>query len=469
MKSLKIVLFVSFSCIVLLLKAEGKRMMGAYFANWAQYHAAPYTYTPDKLQPIIGEIDQLMYAFLYFDEQYNIKLIESKDESFIQAITSYKTSNPNLKVIASVGGWNFPSALFSQMVSSSTSRTAFINSLKSTLQKYNFDGVDIDWEYPGSVPRDDYVKITCSEIKPSHDDGGKPADTDNLLSFVKELRNALGSSMVISMASPASQDKWERVHLREMSNYLDYWHVMTYDYTVSDITNSNLTSPNSPLYTPPQATGAVQWSLDYTVTGYLSQGVPPSKIMVGIPLYGHTWFVPGLSGDQWKTFGLNASIQGDCCGPFKSTYGAKYGKGSQLCGTYMYSEIIAAGPSYYFDDKTKTAIGYLEQDSADGWTKAGTWFTYNDKSSISAVTSYINEKNLGGAFVFDISEDSINFQSGEFTYELTKSVVDGLNENDSSGNLCAPSLGTCNVCHRCCKFYLTSQRDCDACVSISCK
>lgn len=83
---------------------------------------------------------------------------------------------------------------------------------------------------------------------------------------------------------------------------------------------------------------------------------------------------------------------GKCCGPFKSTYGALYGKGSQLCGTYMYSEIVAAGALYYFDTETNTAIAYMPEDSQDGWTKAGTWFTYIDKNSIDGITKYIRKQ-----------------------------------------------------------------------------
>lgn len=248
--------------------AENKTMMGAYFANWAQYHTTPYTYTPENLSPIIGKIDQLMYGFLYFDESFNMKLIEPKDPEFISTIVGYKSSNPNLKVIASVGGWNFPSALFSKMASSSSSRTAFINSLKATLDQHSFDGVDLDWEYPCSSPRTDYIKYTCTDVKPSQDGGGKcPDDTDNLLELVKELRQALGSDKLISFAGPGSQDKWKNLHLKEMSQYIDYWHVMTYDYTVSDITDSKITAPNSPLYAPPKDTGVIQWSIDYTSKG----------------------------------------------------------------------------------------------------------------------------------------------------------------------------------------------------------
>lgn len=42
-------------------------VVSAYFPNWAQYHTAPYTYTPDKLAGIVGKLDILNYAFAYFD------------------------------------------------------------------------------------------------------------------------------------------------------------------------------------------------------------------------------------------------------------------------------------------------------------------------------------------------------------------------------------------------------------------
>ena len=57
-----------------------------------------------------------------------------------------------------------------------------------------------------------------------------------------------------------------------------------------------------------------------------SSGVPKNKIMVGLPLYAHTWYVPGLQGDAWQQFGQPAKVQGECCETFKQTYGAKPGK-----------------------------------------------------------------------------------------------------------------------------------------------
>ena len=85
-------------------------------------------------------------------------------------------------------------------------------------------------------------------------------------------------------------------------------------------------------------------SSDYSVQNFLSAGVHPSKISVGIPLYAHTWHNPTLnaSGSAWRTWGGPTYVQGSCCGPFATTNGGKPGPGAQQCGTLMYSEVLAA-------------------------------------------------------------------------------------------------------------------------------
>merc|ERR1719420_981695 len=167
-------------------------------------------------------------------------------------------------------------------------------------------------------------------------------------------------------------------------------------------------SPNAPLYTP-SASGSIQMSIDYTIQGYLEAGVPASKIMVGIPFYGHTWYKPGMSSPA--TFGQSGEVQGQCCGPFKSTYGGKPGKGCSQCGVMMYSEILAAGCDSTFDDETQSDIAYCSSAGKDGgYTEAGTWITYNSKKSIEAITKYSMDKELAGVFVFDTSMDTAKFE-----------------------------------------------------------
>merc|ERR1719203_73484 len=101
-----------------------------------------------------------------------------------QSISTLKSLRSGLKVIASVGGWNFPSAYFSKMVSNSESRAKFISGAKSFLSQHGFAGIDIDWEFPCSPPRDDPVKITCQNFRHVSDAGGNcPDDTTNFVAF----------------------------------------------------------------------------------------------------------------------------------------------------------------------------------------------------------------------------------------------------------------------------------------------
>ena len=97
--------------------------------------------------------------------------------------------------------------------------------------------------------------------------------------------------------------------------------------------------------------------MNQTVHNYIAAGVPRSKITVGVPFYSHAWFAPSLlngsgRGGGWQQFGNSGAVQGKCCGPFASTYGAQPGKGCGMCGLYMYSEILAAGGQAFHDDGT---------------------------------------------------------------------------------------------------------------------
>ncbi len=141
---------------------------GTYFANWARYHGDGYSYDASDLQPIVGRLNEINYAFLYFcpppgtspmpywsqppygsctdATAYQLMSVEPKDAEFLATITGFKATQPDLKVLLSVGGWNFESAFFSQMAATPASRAIFVASVKSWIEQYNADGVDIDCE-----------------------------------------------------------------------------------------------------------------------------------------------------------------------------------------------------------------------------------------------------------------------------------------------------------------------------------
>jgi len=426
---------------------ESDQVFSAYVTDWAHYRAAPYTWSPSDYSGIASRTDVALYSFIYFCPpagtspmpywasypygqcgNYNEYELLSVDPIDATGIKTIGAMGP--KVVLSVGGWNFPSAYFSKMASSSESRAKFVKSVKSWMDKYGAAGIDLDWEYPCSAARTDPVKITCSKFQTVHDTGGScPEDSDNLLLLVQDLRAGLGENAIISIASQAGLEHAGQMNLKAVTEFIDMWHVMSYDYAVSDVTGQSSTSPNAPLYIP---TGGVKMSINQTVTYYVDQGVPKDKIMVGLPLYAHSWYVPGLKGDEWKKFGLAGAVQGECCGVFKSTYGAKPGKGCQLCGSMMWSEIKAAQPESFYDNQTQTVIGYWESMGADGYTEAGTWITYNDLQSVKAIAEWQVASGLAGTFIYSADMDTKE-------YEFMNTIADALGKG--SGPRPGPTPG----------------------------
>merc|ERR1719460_2110907 len=248
--------------------ATGK-LFKSYVAYWAHY---PY-----------GQCDS--------SSEYQLMSVDPSDKQAIPAIIAMGT-----KLVFSVGGWNFPSAYFSKMVATAESRGKFVKSVKSWMTKYNAVGVDLDWEFPCSPARQNTVKITCTKFQTVADAGGNcPDDTNNLLLLVQDLRTGLGPDAQITIASQANDKHADQMNLKAVSQYISHWHIMSYDYAVSDITGPSATSPNAPLFTPTSSAAAVQMSINDTVVHYLASGVPKEKIMVGVPLYAHTWYTPGLT------------------------------------------------------------------------------------------------------------------------------------------------------------------------------
>jgi chitinase len=68
-----------------------------------------------------------------------------------------KAQNSNLKVLIAIGGWGQGSLRFSNMAKDPTKRTNFVTSVVNFVEKHGFDGLDMDWEYPGKRDGDPTV------------------------------------------------------------------------------------------------------------------------------------------------------------------------------------------------------------------------------------------------------------------------------------------------------------------------
>ena len=106
-----------------------------------------------------------------------------------------------------------------------------MNNILNLVKTYNFDGVDVDWEFPGILSSQaGYEKYTTA------------VDIRNLNSLLKELRegfnklqDSAGSNYILSVATPPTDWGTDRFDYATINKYCDYVNMMSYDLNKSNV------------------------------------------------------------------------------------------------------------------------------------------------------------------------------------------------------------------------------------------
>ncbi|KAL5086668.1 hypothetical protein Trisim1_008753 [Trichoderma cf. simile WF8] len=154
------------------------------------------------------------YAFATLTSDFQVD-VSAEQNAFNQF-----ASASGFKRILSFGGWSFSTdvdsfPIFREGVTDAN-RLTFAQSVVDIVNKYNLDGVDFDWEYPGAPD--------IPSIPP-----GSPQDGANYLSFLTTLRGLLPSGKTLSLAAPASYWYLRGFPIKDMAPVLDYIVYETYD------------------------------------------------------------------------------------------------------------------------------------------------------------------------------------------------------------------------------------------------
>lgn len=294
-----------------------------------------------------------------------------------------KKSNRQMKTLLSIGGWAY-SQSFSSAVATPEGRAKFASSALQFVQDCGFDGLDIDWEYPDSE------------------------DAINLVSLLQAVRHTLDTysseqnlnyHFLLSIASPAGPDHYNKLQLQKMDQLLDQWNLMAYDYAGSF---SSFTGHQANLYPSQSDPRATPFSTDKAIQDYIAAGVNASKIQIGMPIYGHTFnSTAGLG----KSFDVSSSSA----------------IGSWDHGIWDYKVLPKTNAIVKYDNQTGATYSY------DNVTRQ--LISYDTVDAVKKKAEYIRNSGLGGGFFWEASADKKGNES------LIESLTKQLGKLDQSPNL----------------------------------
>ncbi len=324
-------------------------------------HATAYVTYYGSLTPDPEVMTHINYAFaeLYVrDGVYQGFKVQGNLSRFEQ-IASLKNQNPDLKICLSfshtvANNDNKQDGGFSAMCKSEAGRRAFAEDCLAFLKKYNLDGVDLDWEFPG-------LSWSGAACDPS-------CDTDNYVLLVKQLRETLGTSYTISYAGYCSDKTsvsggYRYVDIKGMDPYVDYVNIMAYDLDEAPHHHSALNDTRA------------YKDCNRAVNAYLTAGVSPDKLVLGLPFYGRHSFSTSPTAISYKKilqldryqYRRNQWDEKASC-PFVATMG-----GAFYCGYDNPRSIGLKGA--WVREKGMLGLMYWEydQDDAKGTLRKAVW------------------------------------------------------------------------------------------------
>ncbi|RAL14759.1 chitinase [Aspergillus homomorphus CBS 101889] len=353
-------------------KSAHKRTVG-YYEGWNLEHACGKM-APDQIP--LGYYTHLNFAFAYIDPQtFRIAPMNNHTASLYKAVTGLKRKQSKLEVWIAIGGWDMNDPghtqyTFSDLAASGTAQDAFFNSLLSFMQSNDFDGVDLDWEYPVS-----------------EDHGGRAGDFVNFVTLLQRLRKRLnqsGRSYGVSITLPASYWYLRGFDIANLERYVDFFNVMTYDiHGTWDTMNRD--SP----YAAYAHTNLTE--INQTLTLLWRNNINPARINLGLGFYGRSFT---MKDPRCMAPGCLFTAGGRC-GECTATSGVLSNTEIQKI---VKENITGANVSFYKEDAVKVLTWDRDQ-----------WVSFDDVETLKLKLEFANRRCLGGtmAWAVDLDRDGM--------------------------------------------------------------
>ncbi|XP_072950393.1 nod factor hydrolase protein 1-like [Typha angustifolia] len=390
--SLKMQQLLFFSLLTLSLSSLSKSQQ-----DCPSYIRAGYWLSTSNHYSPVSSINTSLYTHLYYyslsvDRTTSAVALPPPDQVPLLAkfSSTLKSTNPSLKTILCIATeerqTGASNAAFSSMAADRNLRQVFVNSTVELAKANAFDGIDLAWKFPAS-----------SE------------DMANFAALVAEWRERIDQE--VENSSPPmllTASVYFSDHLFDLSNEnndypidaildnLDWINVITFGYHK----NSNVTAAAAPLYDK-----ASHFSASYGIISWLDAGIPPCKIVMGIPLYGRSWSLKNKAKN-----GLGAQVV---------AFGPKQKKSNET-GVMAYSEIAAllteSNAVFEYDNRTVSAFFY----------SGSLWVSFDSLEVVEEKIEFARSYKLLGYFLWPISFDDSNYTVSKQALEVW------IKHNDSS-------------------------------------
>lgn len=269
------------------------------------------------------------------------------------------------RVVLCIGGYGSSCKQFSDAAYTAAGRTKFAQSILEAVQKYHFDGVDIDWEYPGyETGRDVSV------------------DRPNFTAMMAQIANTLKSvnpDYLVTSAVPGGPWGVDRYDVSLLNGILDYIHLMTYDFH-----GSTKAVHHTALYSSSNTSSGC--SVVDTIRVYKERGASTDKLVVGVAFYGRVYTLSGAATTDKGIGSTNVMESGK-----HITY-------TDIIKKYYNDPAVKARMIYYYDTKSCAPSIY------DPATR--TVISFDDPNSIDAKCQYIWNYDLAGLMYWENGEDT---------------------------------------------------------------
>lgn len=288
-----------------------------------------------------------------------------------------------MKTLLSIGGWTASQeGKFNPAISSADGRRQFARTAVELLARWGFDGLDIDYEYPLSAQEAENFVYLLRECREALDEYAE--------------RNNQDYHYLLTVATPAGPQHYNILDMQGMDRYVDAWHLMAYDYAGSwDDTSGNQANVFSDPYNPI----STKFNSNDAVDGYLANGIDPSKIIFGLPLYGRSFM---------NTQGLGQ--------PYHDL-----GQGSIEKGVWLYRDLPRPNSEVYINRRLIAAYCYDETTEE--------LVSYDTVETARMKADYLMSRDLGGAVFWEASGD----KAGENSLIIT--VAREMGDLDDSRNM----------------------------------